>query len=303
MASTYTRQRVVDPAGGGTDTTIGAGITAAVAAGASWSTPWLVSVAPGLYVENVNVPTGIVLAGSGALTRIQGTLEVHPGTETRDLYVDLRTNPSSHAYALGLRFDGTENFYVHNVIAYCYKDHNGITAAVEASGTGTAIARLFGCYLYGANRITTTAANAKVVALRLKNDFSASDVEVFGSHFKTSAGLNGVSESILVLNEYTGGGAFGYAHIGACDWAGAYAGISPTPPAVLLDNANTTHPGGTLDVACWNPAGTVPIIRSAYSGTPTSANVGPIAHSRYSYRSAVEGGLIQRSGTADRPYH
>jgi hypothetical protein len=295
----FTRQYIVDPLGSGTGIypTIQAAINAAVTAGANGTTGiyWQVLVAPGTYAENVVFPTtgGISLNGTGALTIIQGTVDMYPACQLSDLYIDLRVNTAAAKYALGLRAVGSSyNSYISNVVIYNWLDGNFTLAAIECSGSATPIFRMSGGFVYAANRVTGSNPLAKVVAVRLMSDF-VNAVEIL-SPLKTSAGTNGVAESVCVLNHQVGGVGvpFGYAKVVA-PWDANYAGLpisggGTTPPAVLVDSVNTTHPGFEGHAPCWNPAGTLPIIRSAYAGTPTSINAGIMGYNQISHRIAVE---------------
>lgn len=292
MAIFYTRQCIVDPQGlSGTYSTISAAIAGAVAGGASDATQnyWQVLVAPGVYTENVVQPGGIQVRGCGRMTVVRGTYDIQSGSELSDLYI---TQIATSSYTLGIRHTATNNTtYVKNVIVDNLQSANSTVNAVEVSGTGTGTSRIIGGFYYAQNTITGSAPLAKAVVIRLLSDF-VGVVEFYGGiHLKTSlGGATGSAEAICLLNQQTARAIGGYAHV-IGDWSSPYSGSGTALDPVLLDNANTLNPGASMDVACWNPAGKVPTIRTAFVG-PGDARM----HCRYIHSIRAEGEYTQVSG-------
>lgn len=293
MATQFLRQRIVDAAGGGTDYTIQGAINAAVAAGASdlTSTYWQILIAPGVYTENVTQYGGLHVRGCGWTTQVFGTWDIQAGGHLENLYIRENTSVFA-AYALGVRHTGSaNNIYVDNIIINNLRDSNAIVSAVEVSGTQAGTSRIRGGFLYARNAIAAPAPLAKAVVIRLLSDFVGVTEFYGGLHMKTSVGSTSApAEAICLLNQQTAQASGGYAHI-VGDWSAPYSGTGTTLDPVLLDNANTLNPGASLDVACWNAAGKIPTIRTAFVG-PGDARM----HCRYVHSVRAEGVFTESSG-------
>ena len=290
------RHLIADPVSGDYPT-VGQAIDAAVAAGATASNKYKILVGMGTFTENKVVPPGIRLQGcGGADTRLNGQWEFTGGSGASDLLVDLVTNPSSYTYAVRLNADSASSIILDRCIIQIALDTNATVSAIECTGSAAganALVMLRGCWIYSANRITSSAPLAVVTPIRITT--AQNGPEFYSCHFKTSTSATGIAQAICLLNEQTGGGTvpWGYAYFGNCDWFAVHSGQAPSPSPILMKSLNTSHPGGMLDVACWNPAGIIPPVYSDYSGTPISAGVGSLCHSRLMNRTAVQAGMEQ----------
>ena len=291
------RHLIADPVSGDYPT-VSQAIDAAVTAGATASNKYKILVGLGTFTENKVVPPGIRLQGcGGADTRLNGQWEFRGGSGASDLLIDLVTNPSGFKYACRLNADSSSSIILDRCIIQIALDTNDVVTAIECTGTSAganALVMIRNSWIYPANRIATSAPLAACVPVRITS--AQNGPEFYGCHFKTSTGASGLAQATLLLNEQAGGGTipWGYAYMGHCDWFAVHSGQSPSPAPILMKSLNTSHPGGMLDVACWNYLGIVPPVYSAYSGTPISAGVGGhLCHGKLMNRLAVQAGMEQ----------
>lgn len=262
--------------GSGDYNSIQTAINAAVAAGASAVNAssgilWMVEVGLGSFTEDIDVPAGVWVKGSGEHwhgTVIVGTATVH---SFGALEICRVAPPSGTGWALRAVLDVNGGFpYFGHVNAYSTGSVNGIIKVMEISGSALGCyVRMSNCYLYGQNGYTgdNSGGTAQIIIFHLQSSVVQYVEARRGMVCKTSTTSAGTSQEYLIKNDVTGGGGvLGYVHV-VGEWESVYGGGTYAPVPILLDSANTTHPGALLDLGIINfDAGRV-IVDIAYAGT------------------------------------
>lgn len=227
--------------GTGDYTTIQAAINAAVAGGAASGSAnsWLIEVVRGSYTENINVPPGIFIRGSGIkATYIVGNVTMDYGTALSDLNVYNTTTAPAVTVNLTANSSGVS---LDTVYVLSYGAVDAPRECVRVTGTAAQLVSVQNCYLYCHN--SSAGASAQAVIFRILSG-AAGFIECFSTHAKTAAGGGG--REVFAWVQSSGAGS--YVHAGSTDWMPAYA-ANP----VLLDNENTVvgrnAAGAFLDVS------------------------------------------------------
>lgn len=194
----------VDQNGIGDYTTIGAAISAAVAAGAGSASGapffWEILISGDVYQEDITVPIGCILRGCGRqTTTIRGaTPVIHSGSRLFDLSISL----TAAAVGLTVNTDGLATIVLQDVDVIVDYGHDGDTIGIKLQGAGTggsggASGYLYvhGGYLYARNNSGTNPL-ARCVNVQIASGSNAYAEFLGGSHFKNSASVG--AERVLV---------------------------------------------------------------------------------------------------------
>lgn len=259
-------------AGAGDYNVIQSAINAAVAGGATSTATggiWTVEVGPGVWTEDIDVPSGVTVDGAGMHsngTQINGTATVHAGGAIRFL----RVYPNGGVgWAIKCVLDANSQYpTLQDVKSFSQGVSSGMIKVIEITGTATGgYVVMKGCYLYANNAYTgdNSGGGAKAVIFHMLSDALVYVEARHGMTYKTSTGPSGTAHEYLIQNDVTNN-SFSYVH--ACgDWESVYGGSGPRPVGTILKSLNTAHPGALLNINPINFQHGKVSVSIAYAGT------------------------------------
>ncbi|HET7234528.1 MAG TPA: hypothetical protein VFJ16_31235 [Longimicrobium sp.] len=311
MAQFSNELRVDQKPGYGDFQTWTAAINEAVSVqGASGTNPWTIlgNRHPNPWTENLVVPAGLTLQGRGrAHTVIDGHVDIHGGVLMRDLRVFATTNPSAHSY--GVRFindtPGRSGF-LHNVSVIIANTNASTTSCIQVEGSRTdALLQIDVCDFYANLKYTGANPGGSIrnALYRVMGDYQGV-VQSWNTHHKSSTTATGTAVSTFILNEAVApSSGFAYVHAEGGGWEDLYGGNGVTPAPVLLQSANTVHPGAWLDISFMSPytdsdASFSPALNMAYAGSLYG-----VFYNRQMRKIRLWGGARLKHSPNDLPYY
>jgi hypothetical protein len=242
-----TNTLIVDPTpGNGDHTTIQAAINAAVAAGASASSLWMVEVrgigpSSGTWAENLTIPSGIHLNGWGPRsTRIAGTVTINSASRLSNL--EIAPPADTATVALNCVANALNSIHIHDVHIFITNSTNASVVGVRYdSGTySQPIVYIQRSHIYVRNPYNGAGTAAKTVHFETLGQ--SGYIEVEHVHCKSSNGVGGTTEAVFHLNSSTH--EYGGVLAGDVHWWPRFV-TAPT----LLRSTNAAWKGGEYDVS------------------------------------------------------